>query len=170
MPRASLSAWIAKASPYDVLSLAIAQEQAACRQYMHLARESGNRLARSKFRYLAEEERDHVRTLAAVLKNLTAPTKPLKPPSSALPAAKPVTDSAESAVRVALAEERNAEKFYNACADRCRAAATRQVFELLAEQEGHHAEVLSAELNLMNSSYAFGSIEGVLPDEKDFWT
>lgn len=170
MPRASLSAWVAKASPYDVLSLAIAMEQAACRQYMHMARESTNRLARAKFRYLAEEERDHVRALAEALRAIPAPKKRLALPAAALPAVKAGADSAEAAVRVALAEERQAEKFYDACADRCRNATTRKVFELIADQEAHHAEVLAAELRLMDSSFAFGSIEGAPPDEGDFWS
>lgn len=168
--RASLSRWIAKASPYDVLSLAIAQEQAACRQYMRFARESTHRLARAKFRYLAEEERDHVRTLAEALRAVPAPARRLPPPAAALPEAKLEGDSPEAALRVAIADERQAEKFYTACAVRCRAAATRQVFESLAEQESHHAEVLAAELALMASSFTWSSIEGAPPAEGDFWT
>ncbi len=170
MARRSLTAWVAKASPYDVLSLAVEMERAACREYMRLARHSENRLARAKFRYLAEEERDHVRALGAALRGMPTPAKRAATPTGVVAEGAPESDSVEAAVRFALADERRAAKFYRACAGRCRSAATQRVFEQLADQEEHHGEVLSAELAMMGASYAWSSIEGAPPLEGDFWT
>ena len=165
-----LSAWVNKAGPYDIVSLAIRMEQGAVRTYAALASQAGHRLTQAKFRYLAEEEREHAYILGRARKTLKRPARPSKRPFSLAEASgRPDEDRPASAVRLALRAERDAENFYRACAKRCRQGAARGMFKWLADQEAGHAAVLEAELKALSGPLPWSSMEGTVPEEEDFW-
>ena len=140
--------WLAKASPYDVLSLGIRMEQGAVRTYRAMAKQASSPPSRAKFRYLAAEEREHARILAQARKRTSRPSGPRDP----LPAASEVERDVEcltptEAVRLAI-----------------------RMFETLAKQESGHAKALESELKALQGPLPWSSLEGFVPEEKDYWT
>ncbi len=163
--------WFAEARPYEILTLAIRMEQGAARNYAAMARAMKNRTAQAKFRYLAEEEREHARILGAARNNLARPEPARKlPVALAEVTGTPDGDRPAQAVELALRAEREAEKFYRDCARRCARSAGRTIFIHLAEQEAGHARILNAELKALAGPLPWSSIEGSMPEEEDFWS
>lgn len=162
--------WIAKAGPYEILSLAIEMEHGAMKRYGEMAKSAEHRLARAKFRYLAEEEREHARVLSAARREVLQPEKSARAPSVTEGGGRPREDTPEGALRVALDAEHDAEAFYRDCSARCRGREARTLFLLLAEQESRHARILDEELKLLDGLGGWRGIAGTAPDEQDFWT
>jgi rubrerythrin len=167
-----LTQWVAKASPFEVVSLAIQMERGAVRQYAHLAKTAPTALVRAKLRYLAEEEREHARLLAAMRRNLHPPRKPLSVPTRPLAEATgPLAgERIADALKLAVKNERSAEAFYRLCAGRAREADTRKIFSRLADREVRHRELLQEEMNQQQGAFPWRSLEGTLPPEEDFWS
>jgi len=162
--------WLAEAAPYEALSLALQMEMGAVRRYSGMAGAAKNRLARAKFRYLAEEEREHARLIAAARRATPRPERPHRPPASLSEVeGLPEGDAPDASVRLAIRAEKESEKFYRRCAARCRKPAARSLFRGLAEQESRHARVLQDELVLLSGGFAWRSLEGTPPPEDGFW-
>ena len=162
--------WIADAGPYEVLSFALRMEQGAMRRYMRMADQAKNRLTGAKLRYLAEEEREHARLLGQAIRGLARPRNLRRTAiSRAEVAGFPHDDTPEASLRLALQAEKDSETFYRRCAERCRKAAARKLFERLVEQESRHARLLEDELVLLGGGFAWRSLEGTPPAEGDFW-
>jgi rubrerythrin len=162
--------WVEEAGPYEALSFALRMEQGALRRYMRMADKAKSRLAGAKLRYLAEEEREHARLLGLAIRGLARPGKLRRAPiSRAEVAGFPRDDTPEASLRLALQAEKDSESFYRRCAERCRKADARNLFERLAEQESRHARLLQDELVLLGGGFAWRSLEGAPPAETDFW-
>ena len=161
-----------KASPYEVFSLALAMERGAAKQYTLLAKRAGKKLTKTKLLYLAEEERDHARRIAALRRGLEVPEQPriLALAELAEVRGSPETDSLSGALELALAMERQSEELYRHCAERSHSPAACRLFEALAAQEARHAALLREELNLVAGPYTESSLEGTPPVEEEFWT
>ena len=162
---------LTEATPYDSLSMALAMERGAVRTYTGLAKVTESRLACAKFRYLAEEEREHARILGRLRKNLKRPRNPQELPRAFSEAPLPMDgDSMAAVLRGAIRAEQEAREFYKSCADRCHRATARGVFKFLAEQEAGHEQELKAELRLLSGPLPWSSLEGAIPEEADYWT
>ena len=162
--------WVDSAGPYEVLSLALQMEQGAVRCYTAMATAARRRLTKAKFRYLAEEEREHARLVAQSRKNLERPAKTRKIPPS-LSEVRGTADGSnpEAAVRLAIRAEQESEALYKRCAERCSGEAIRQLFTRMAEQESRHATALKDELGELRGEFSWRSIEGTPPAEEHFW-
>ncbi len=170
MSARNIWSWVEDAGPYEVLSFALRMEQGAMRRYTRMADQVKNRLAGAKLRYLAEEEREHARLLGQAIRGLARPGKLRRAPiSRAEVAGFPHDDTPEASLRLALQAEKDSETFYRRCAERCRKAAARKLFERLVEQESRHAQLLQDELVLLGGGFAWRSLEGAPPAEGDFW-
>lgn len=165
-----LTAWVAKASVYDALTLAVQMERGAVRAYTALAKSAPDRVTRAKFRYLAEEEREHLRMASVTRRAFPKPCESTPPPAS-LSEADGVAEqkNAAAAVRHAIRGEQKAQDFYRACAARCRKPTARKMFERFAAQEARHAMILKEELALLAGGPGGSSLEGGVPIEEDFW-
>jgi rubrerythrin len=162
--------WMAAARPYEVLTLAVRMEQGAVRRYAAMAKAATNRLAAAKFRYLAAEEREHARVLAALRQKLRRPRGATLPPIAVSEVAGAGSgDTPVAALQWAIRSEEEAQRFYRLCAKRSRRAAVRRLFERLADQERRHALTLTEELTMLRGAFAWSSIEGNPPVEEDFW-
>lgn len=165
-----LDKWIAAASAYEILSLAIRMEQGAARTYAGMARLALAAVAKAKFRYLAEEEREHARILGKARAATPRPSRVQKlPVTVAEVSGVPKGKSSADAVRLAIQAEREAELFYTACAARCRRAKARRMFAFLANQEAGHAAALDIELKALRGPQPWSSMEGFIPEENDYW-
>jgi rubrerythrin len=164
-----LDRWLETAGPYETLTLALRMEQGAARGYLAMARAAAGRVARAKFQYLVAEEREHARRLAEARRALPRPAQPVGVPEVAEAAGLPENESLSAALRLAVENERQAERLYRQCAARCRGKIARQLFRSLADQETRHAQWLGEELRLLDGAPAWGSIEGQAPVEQDFW-
>jgi len=166
-----IGVWAQKATPFEILSLAIRMEQGAAAGYRRLARSARTPPAQAKFRYLAEEEREHARLLAAARARLVRPTVGMALPLTAAEVSgAPEGESPVAAVRLALQAEKEANAFYLACARRCGKGAAGEMFRLLAAQERGHAAELSRELKQLAGPLPWSSLEGTVPEEKDYWS
>jgi len=168
--REPISKWIANARPYEVLSLGLQMEVGAQYRYSKMAAAADHRLARAKFRYLAAEEREHARLLAAARRGMERPAKmrPL-PVSLSEVRGRARGDNPEAVLRLAIRAEKHSEKFYGQCSRLCRGPAARRLFEQMAEQEARHAAALREELGELRGEFAWRSLEGTPPAEEDFW-
>lgn len=167
-----MTQWLARATPFEVVSLAIQMERGAVRQYAELAKTAATALIRAKLRYLAEEEREHARLLAAMRRKLSPPKKLLSVPRRPLAEATGllVGERISDALKLAINNERSAETFYRLCAGRARKAGPRRLFSQLADREVRHRELLQDELNQQAGAFPWRSLEGALPTEEDFWS
>ena len=170
-PGTRYAKWVANASPHEVLSLAIRMEQGAVRTYRSMAKQASSAPSRAKFRYLAAEEREHARILAEARKRTSRPSGPRLAPPPMSEVESDVEDlTPTEAVRLAIRSEHDAEAFYRLCAKRCRSAKSRRMFETLAKQESGHAKALESELKALQGPLPWSSLEGFVPEEKDYWT
>jgi len=167
----SYAAWFDAAGPYEVLSLGIRMERGAAKTYRAMAKNAPSAALRAKFRYLAEEEREHGRLLAEA-RVRTRPSSKARPLPVSASEAETVVEgrTPAEAVRLALRSEHEAEIFYRECASRCRRAKGRKLFETLAAQESGHAAALEREFKALRGPLPWSSLEGFVPEEKDYWT
>ena len=166
-----IAPWVSAASPFEVVSLAIQMERGAVRQYARMGMSARSALLRAKFRYLAEEEREHARLLAGLRRNLRRPEKTLPIPRDFMAEATGTLagDRISDALKLAIRNEVSAEAFYRNCAQRARKAGVRKLFNDLADREVRHKEFLQDELSQQTGMFPWRGLEGALPSEEDFW-
>lgn len=162
--------WLSTAQPREIISLAIQMERGSVRQYAHLAKTSQTALLRAKFRYLAEEEREHARLLAEWRHNLGEQGAARNVPREFMAegSGEMNGDRIADALRLAIINETTAETFYRTCAGRARGGVS-EIFNQLADREARHKDILQDELMQQTGTFPWRGLTGALPNEEDFW-
>ncbi len=149
-------------NPAQALEFAITNEIKAWELYENLSKRTKDRLAKAKFRFLAEMEKAHQETLTQVFEKVYPGRKPQ---SRNLPGIgeggqdiDPDGDLAKI-LRSAMAAEEAAYRLYHQIAAKVLNRETKKIFEDLAEDEQQHRKLLEAEYALHTGSGLPSAIE-----------
>ncbi len=163
-----LTKWIVEASPSDIVRLARMMEAGAIRTYTELAERAERKAAQAKFRYLAEEEREHKRFLDRVAAELPSP--PSVPDAQLSEVARePDANNVVRCIEVCVQNEERARDFYDAASKKCSDDRAGRMLRTLADMEAKHASLLRDELQALHGDFGWRGLEGAVPQEEDFW-
>lgn len=163
-----LAQWVAEATPSDVVRLARMMEAGAIRTYTELAEKAERKATQAKFRYLAEEEREHKQFLDRLAANLPSPSSVPDAQLSEV-AEEPEGNNLVRSIEVSVQNEEQARAFYEAASRRCRDERAGRMFRTLAEMEARHAALLRDELQALHGDFGWRGLAGTVPEEEDFW-
>ena len=139
----------AHASPAQVLEYAIMNEVKAQVLYENMAKKSKDKLAKAKFKFLAEAERGHRDRLEEIFARITHGKKPVpRDLGEKGGEAQDTTDPGDDILKVlqmAINAEEAANHLYASIAEKMVNVEGRRMFEELAEEELNHRRLLEAE-------------------------
>lgn len=138
----------AHASPAQVLEYAILNEVKAQVLYDNLAKKATDKLAKAKFKFLAEAERGHRERLEEIFERITHGKKPVPRDLGEKGEANEISDPGDDILKVlqmAINAEETANRLYSTIAEKMVNAEGRRMFEELAEEELSHRRLLETE-------------------------
>lgn len=160
-------------TPAQALEFAIMNEIKAWELYDNLAKRTKDRLAKAKFRFLAETEKTHQETLTAVFEKVYPGRKPQPRdlPGVGGEGSQTIDPDGDlpKILRSAMAAEEAAHRLYHQIAEKVLNRETKKIFERLAEEEQQHRELLEAEYALHTGSGLPSAIEKEPWWSQDLW-
>ncbi|MBF0546179.1 MAG: DJ-1/PfpI/YhbO family deglycase/protease [Candidatus Riflebacteria bacterium] len=145
------SPWM-HASPTQVIEYAIFNEIKSQAMYEDLAKKCKDKVAKAKFKYLAETEKGHKEILSKLFENFTQGKKPCPKDLGETDGEgnfyQECSDDIFSILRLAIASEESSQQLYSHIAEKVTNQKGKKMFENLAEEESQHRRLLEAELTL----------------------
>ncbi len=160
------------ANPAQALEFAIMNEIKAWELYESLAKRTKDRLAKAKFRYLAETERSHQETLTRIFEKVFQGRKPEPKEFPGSPEATQNIDPDGDILKIlrsAIAAEEAAHRLYHQIAGKVLNRETQKVFQRLSEEELQHRSLLEAEYFLHTGAGIPSAVEKEPWWSQDLW-
>jgi rubrerythrin len=155
----------------DALKAALEAEKDGVKTYLELARKTGDPTGKNMFIALAQDEEDHARVLAEQIRRLEenlewceyrdhgSEIEKLRPNLEPVEARKKSTEGMNEldALRVALAQEKEAIDLYKRQAEELEDKRAREMYARLAEMEESHYDLIQAQVDhIEGTGYWFG--------------
>jgi protease I len=164
---------LANATPPQLLEFAITNEIRAMVLYETLSKKAKDKLAKAKFKYLAETERAHRDLLTEMFTQITNGQKPS-------PRDLPGVDGPQTVeidpdgdlmkiLRGAIQKEESARNLYQEVAEKARNPETRALFLRLADEEREHKRLLEQEYGIRTGQAVPSALEKEPWNSSDLW-
>lgn len=151
-----------KASPHEVLTVAIRSEIEAVNIYSKLHDKVKNDLLRRKLKFLVFEERKHRKILERLYSQRFPEKKIELPESSFLPPVKLKTDSKTSILdifKAAQNAERMSEDYYKDASREAEDSESRKILDYLSRVERSHYFMIKSEIDLLEKFPDYYEVE-----------
>jgi len=145
-----MTPWIF-ANPPQILEYAIMNEIKAQALYENLAKNVKDKLAKAKFKFLAETERSHNEALTEIFKQLTSGKAPTPRNMGDVGEATIIIQNDKDLLKIlqkAISSEESAFRLYNQISGKLINPESRKIFQTLAEEELQHKALLEAEYTI----------------------
>ncbi len=151
-----------KASPHEVLTVAIRSEIEAANIYSKLHNKVKNDLLRRKLKFLVFEEKKHRKILERLYSQRFPKKKIELPESSFLPPVKLKTDSKTSILdifKAAQDAERMSEDYYKDASRKAEDSESRKILDYLSRVERSHYFMIKSEIDLLEKFPDYYEVE-----------